>query len=88
MNAPEAALSTDTEEEMDVAVQGNVVERQAANRDAVTTFGNGARTLLLVIIGQNAVEVEAERRRREDAAIDAEDILTQAEEANALDPVG
>jgi hypothetical protein len=28
------------------------------------------------------------RRAEEDAAIDAEDILTQAEEANALDPVG
>lgn len=28
------------------------------------------------------------RRAEEDAAIDAEDILMQAEEANALDPVG
>ena len=27
-------------------------------------------------------------RAEEDAAMDAEDILTQAEEANALDPVG
>jgi hypothetical protein len=27
-------------------------------------------------------------RAQEDAAIDAEDILTQAEEANAMDPVG
>jgi len=32
--------------------------------------------------------VEAAREAEEDAAIDAEDILTQAEEANALDPVG
>ena len=71
-----------------MTVQGNVDERQAANRDAVAIFGNGARPSLLVIIGQNAVDVEAERRRREDAALDAEDILTQAEEANALDPVG
>jgi hypothetical protein len=31
---------------------------------------------------------EAIRRAEEVAAIDAEDILTQAEEANALDPVG
>ena len=30
----------------------------------------------------------AAREAREDAAMDAEDILTQAEEANALDPVG
>ena len=71
-----------------MTVQGNVDERQAANRDAVAILGNGGRTSLLVIIGQNAVDVEAERRRREDAALDAEDILTQAEEANALDPVG
>jgi hypothetical protein len=28
------------------------------------------------------------RTAQEDAAMDAEDILTQAEEANALDPVG
>jgi len=28
------------------------------------------------------------RRAEEDAAIDAEDILTQAEEAEALNPVG
>lgn len=44
--------------------------------------------LLLVVTGQGAVDIQAERRRREDAALDAEDILTQAEEANALDPVG
>lgn len=31
---------------------------------------------------------EAARTAEEDAAIDAENILTQAEEANALDPVG
>ena len=35
-----------------------------------------------------ATLTEAIRRAEEDAAIDAEDILTQAEEANALDPVG
>jgi hypothetical protein len=27
-------------------------------------------------------------RAQEDAAIDAEDILTQADEANAVDPIG
>ena len=31
---------------------------------------------------------EIQRRAQEEAAIDAEDILTQAEETNALDPVG
>ena len=34
-----------------------------------------------------AEDAEA-RRRAEDEALDAEDVLTQAEEANALDPVG
>jgi hypothetical protein len=35
-----------------------------------------------------ATFTEAMRRAEDDAAIDAEDILTQAAEANALDPVG
>jgi hypothetical protein len=35
-----------------------------------------------------ATFTEAIRRAEEDAGMDAEDILTQAEEANALDPVG
>jgi hypothetical protein len=33
-------------------------------------------------------DTESKRRAEEDAAIDAEGILAQAEEANALDPVG
>ncbi len=37
----------------------------------------------------DARDIEAGRRaREEDTALDAEDILTQAEEAGALDPVG
>jgi hypothetical protein len=75
------------EEETEMAVQGTVIERQAANGDAVAAFGNGMLTLL-VVLRQDAADTEAERRAQEDAAIDAEDILTQAEEANALDPVG
>jgi hypothetical protein len=75
------------EEETEMAVQGTVIERQAANGDAVAAFGNGVLTLL-VVLRQDAADTEAERRAQEDAAIDAEDILTQAEEANALDPVG
>jgi hypothetical protein len=43
--------------------------------------GGDERTLLL--LARNI-----QTRAQEDAAIDAEDILTQAEEANALDPVG
>lgn len=67
---------------------GNVIERQAAKRDAVATFGNGVWMLLLTVARQGEEVIEAQRRAQEDAAIDAEDILTQAEEANALDPVG
>jgi len=40
---------------------------------------------LLLLATQNARAVQA--RTQEDAAIDAEDILTQAEAANAVDPV-
>jgi hypothetical protein len=75
------------EEETEMAVQGTVIERQAANGDAVAAFGNGVLTLL-VVLSQDAADTEAERRAQEDAAIDAEAILTQAAEANALDPVG
>ena len=71
-----------------MTVQGKVVGRQAANRDPGAVFGTGARIALLVVLGQGAADFEAELRRREDEALDAEDILMQAEEANALDPVG
>jgi hypothetical protein len=67
--------------------QVNVIERHAANGCDTAAFGNGVWTLI-VLTRQGAAEIEAERRAQEDAAIDAEDILTQAEEANAFDPVG
>jgi hypothetical protein len=70
-----------------MAEQGNVIERQAANGDDLAAFGNGVWTLVVVTRG-GAAAIEAERRVREDATLDAEDFLTQAEEANALDPVG
>ena len=38
--------------------------------------------------GHPLLLAEAARVSEEDATIDAEDMLTQAEEANALDPVG
>ncbi len=47
---------------------------------------NGERTLSLVLALKEAKDLQ--RRVQEEAAIDAEDILMQAEEANALDPVG
>ena len=70
-----------------MAGQERVIERHTANGDGPTAFGNGVWTLV-VVAGRDAGATEAERRTQEDAAIDAEDILTQAEEANALDPVG
>ena len=48
--------------------------------------GNGAGTLSLLLALEEARELQ--RRAQEEAAIEAEDILMQAEEANALDPVG
>ena len=70
-----------------MAEQGNVIERHAANGCDTAAFGNGVWTLS-VLPRQGAADIEAERRAQEDAAIDAEDILTQAEEANAFEPVG
>ena len=54
--------------------------KRASNTTAVTT--DMATTGLLLDLKRAAWE------NQEDAAIDAEDILAQAEEANALDPVG
>ncbi len=48
--------------------------------------GNGERTLTLLLALEEAKELQ--RWAQEEAAIDAADILAQAEEANALDPVG
>jgi hypothetical protein len=66
-----------TEEEI---MTNNVVEAELGN-GSLAIAGGGERTLLL--LARNI-----QTRAQEDAAIDAEDILTQAEEANALDPVG
>ena len=49
-------------------------------------MGNGERTLSLLLAIQEASDLR--RRVQEEAAIDAEDILTQAEEAMAVDPIG
>ena len=59
-----------------------------------TTMGNGSlatleggeQTLVLLLAAREARNVQT--RAQEDAAIDAEDVLTQAEEANGFDPVG
>ena len=67
--------------------RSNVVEPPARG-DAVAVTGDGKRTLLLLLAVQGAEDVKAGGRAREGAAMDGEDILTQAEEANAPDPVG
>ncbi len=47
---------------------------------------NGERTLSLVLALREARVLQT--HAQEEAAIDAEDILTQAEEAMAMDPIG
>jgi hypothetical protein len=62
------------------SMTNNVVEAEMGN-GSLAIAGGGERTLL--VLARNI-----ETRAQEDAAIDAEDILTQAEEANAMDHVG
>lgn len=63
----------------------SVIERAPAS-DTLAASAGFERTLLMVRASRYARDLQ--RRAQEDAAIDAEDILTQAEEANGLDPVG
>ena len=57
---------------------------EKATRASKTMTVNGAMVSAGLLLALDRAAREAE----EDAAIDAEDILTQAEEANALNPVG
>ena len=61
----------------------DVIEVAMGNGSFAPSAG-GERTYLLA----TRCAGDIQRRAQEDAAIDAEDILTQAEEAGALDPVG
>ena len=63
----------------------NVIEATMGN-GSLAMPGGGERTLLFLLAARDARNLQT--RAQEDAAIDAEDILTQAEEANAMDPVG
>jgi hypothetical protein len=63
----------------------NVIER-ATGSGTLAASGGVERTFVMVRASRYARDLQ--RRAQEDAAIDAEDILTQAEEANGLDPVG
>ena len=70
--------------------RGDATERSVATGTAEFTIPTGSgRASLLVLATRNEEGIVAGRRAlEEDAALDAEDVLTQAEEANALDPVG
>ena len=66
-------------------MMNNAIEATVGN-GSFATSGSGERTVLLLLSAKDARYIQT--RAQEDAAIDAEDILTQAEEANAFDPVG
>jgi hypothetical protein len=72
----------DTEEEI---MTSSVIEMAMSNRSLASVAG-GERTNVRSIATRYARDIQV--RVQEEAAIDAEDILTQAEEAGALDPVG
>ncbi len=57
------------------------------NAIEATTMGSGEGMLSLLLALEEATNIRR-RAQEEEAAIEAEDILAQAEEANALDPVG
>jgi hypothetical protein len=64
----------------------NTVIEMAMGNGTPASSGDVERMYVLARASTYARDLQ--RRAREEAAIDAEDILTQAEEANALDPVG
>ena len=65
----------------------SVIEAPTTGNGSRASLGGGDGDLLLLFARYSGRE-SVQRRMREDAAIEAEDILAQAEEANALDPVG
>ncbi len=60
----------------------SVIEASTMGNGSLASPGGGEQMLLLVFADR--YEREIQRRAQEDSAIEAEDILTQAEEANAL----
>ena len=74
----------------DTMKRGDAMGRPVATGTADSTIhGGGERASLPVLAAWSAEDIEARRRaQEEDAALDAEDVLTQAAEANAVDPVG
>ena len=63
----------------------NAIEAAMVNR-SLATPGGSERTLLL--FARNSGREDIQTYAQEEAAIDAQDILTQAEEAMAMDPIG
>jgi hypothetical protein len=64
----------------------DIIEAATGKGGPLATAERGERTLTRLLGTREAREIL--RRAREEAAIEAEDTLTQAEEANAIDPVG
>ena len=73
----------DTEEE---TMTINVTDTGTGGGPFAIPRGDKRTSLLLLLAIQEARDIQ--RRAQEEAAIDAEDFLTQAEEACALDPIG
>lgn len=64
----------------------NVTDTATGERSFATSRGDKRTPLLLLLATQEARDIL--RRAQEEASIDAEDFLTQAEEACAMDPIG
>ncbi len=79
------ATRIDTQEEETMTT--SVMEAPTTGNGSRASLGGGDGELLLLFARYSGRE-SARRRALEDAVIEAEDILMQAEEANALDPVG
>jgi len=63
----------------------NVIDAPMDN-GSLAIPGQGERRILLLLLTQVLRNIQT--HAQEEGAIDAEDILTQAEEANAIEPVG
>ena len=64
----------------------NVTDTATGERSFATSRGDKRPPLLLLMATQEARDIL--RRAQDEATIDAEDFLTQAEEACAMDPIG
>lgn len=64
----------------------NVTNPATGERSFATSRGDKRTPLLLLLATKEVRDIL--RRAQEEATIDAEDHLTQAEEARALDPIG